>query len=132
MLPSFRTVAIILAAFFLVFLAIDSSPPAPAAAAIDPAQLPFIPLCDAYRQQRTDKLLAELRTRHEFPPQEFDDVAAGRITVGMSWAGLVCARGLPDSKQSTTTSDGVTDWYAYTSPRLLVRLDGGKVYSFSD
>lgn len=101
-------------------------------APIDPAKMDFLSLCAAYQRGRADKLLAELWKRHEVPPQDWQYVISGQIYVGMSRSGLVCVRGWPDDVHSTTTNYGVTDWYSYASPRLLVRLDDGKVESFTD
>ena len=127
--------AVLAVAFFIRF-ASNWSRPAPTAAAavpVDPAQMSFTALCDAYQSDRSDnKLLAEMYRRHEVPPEDWQHVITGQIYVGMTRTGLVCARGWPQQTRSTTTRYGVTDWYSYTSPRLLVRLENDKVESFSD
>jgi hypothetical protein len=134
---SFRVwMSALAAAFAFVFVADWLRHPTHASAAepspADPGTMTFQALCDAYQQGRADALLAELYKRHEVTPEDWQHVITGQIYVGMSRNGLECARGVPDDTRSNTTRYGVTEWYSYRSPRLLVRLDDGKVESFSD
>jgi hypothetical protein len=134
--PAFRFWMVVLAVLFFACIANTQLQPTRAAAAAapaDPAQMGFIQLCDAYRAAPTDKLLqAEIARRHEIPPGDYLHVINGRVFVGMSYMGLVCARGMPQQTRSHTGSHGTVDWYSYTSPRLLVRFEGGRVESFSE
>jgi hypothetical protein len=134
--PAFRFWVLVLAVLFFACIASTQLQPtraATTAAPVDPAQLSFIALCDAYRATPTDKLLtAEISRRHEFPPGDLVHVLNGRVFVGMSHSGLVCARGMPQQTRSHTSSGGTVDWYSYASPHLLVRLEGGRVESFSE
>jgi len=135
MSPTFRPWMAALAVAFLACIAAGQMQPkrtAAAAVPVDPAAMNFLALCDAYRAAPTDQLLAEISRRHEFPPGDYQHVITGQVFVGMSRSGLVCARGWPQQTRSTTSSYGTTDWYSYTSPRMLVRLDDGVVHSFSN
>jgi hypothetical protein len=134
--PAFRFWLAVVAVFFVASAVSGKLQPTRAAAAavpVDPAQMGFVQLCEAYRATPTDKLLtAEISRRHEFPPGDLLHVLNGRVFVGMSYMGLVCTRGLPEQTRTYTSSHGTVDWYSYTSPRLLVKFEGGRVESFSE
>lgn len=123
----------ILAVSSLALFAVVGMQPAPAAPApVAPADMSFRTVCDAYRATPSDALAAEIARRHELTPDEFGAVRVGQVFIGMTWRGLECSRGMPQRQHSTETRYGVTDWYSYATPRLLVRLDDGKVVSISD
>lgn len=134
--PAFRFWMVVLAVFFLASVVSTNVQPRRAAAPavpVDPAQMSMTALCDAYRAKPTDKLLtAEISRRHEFPPGELSHVLNGRVFVGMSYSGLMCALGPPQQQRTHTSSYGRTDWYSYDSPHMLVRLDDFTVHSFSE
>ena len=116
---------------YAITLLYQDSHPAPGTP-VPLAALPTWALCGQFNAGHSQDAMAELRKRHEWNVSDYDAVAAGRLAIGMARDAVVCVRGLPDRTSTTETAHGYTEWMAWDSPRLLVRVDNYNVASITD
>lgn len=91
-------------------------------------------LCFAYSFSRAEAVRGELERREALSALDWQHVPAGRVAIGMTEPGVMCALGTPTAINRTATRGGT--WKQWVYPRggrtIYVYTEDGKVTSWQD
>jgi len=93
-----------------------------------------IDLCDAYHQDHSQKVKAELIERGVIPEDDWSHIDKEEIAVGMTDVSLICSWGKPARKNESMEKWGIRKQWLYRScpfcEESLVTIDNGKITSW--